>query len=635
MVSLIIAVIAIALVVAMVAASSYFGGSSLSDAQAHAQATRLVVEETQILAAMDVFQAENNRYPSTVEELVTAGYLRSIPHGVLPPAASAASFSLVSVAHAEELGQGIGWAMPKAGSPIISTASTVPLATCKAYNRVSRGDDGVLRQPYEALPAQCYGAEGAYRIVVRRPAVVLRGALDSSVEEGGLPDKNMDGWWDSPPSTEVKVPTDPDKAPKPELVLSASEGALAFGRVQVGQQAKSSMLTVSNRGQGAAQAFGIKAPASFSISDSSCGATLPAGGSCTFAVTFAPGAAQAYSGSVAAAGDKGGVAQVRADGEGVEGALALSGIDFGGQLDGAAITQDAVLRNTGIGPLTIGDPSVSGVGFSLASGHTCGQVLLAGASCVYKVTMTPSGILALAGSLSVPVTELGPVHASLTGQSRATYSVELAVTGSGSVSIPAAVTSLMLTGKGAAGGDNSNPGQPYIAPAPEQPEVTAQPYKPATYRWNYLTYYADRGPSDWGVPYDTCTINPAVPTVVGMQGTCAFQLVGSNGDYFYYYYIYVAVVDKPEQAAIVGKPYVPAALGQPYIAPSGGPTYGAPASATVAGVTYTFQGGYGSGVPGSMTTHAASLPGGQSQALSFTVPTGGSLTYKYSYTLPY
>jgi type II secretory pathway pseudopilin PulG len=82
MFSLIIAIIAVALVVAVIALGGYFGGDSLTQGQAKAQAAQLISEERQILASMDMFQADNQRWPTSLDELVAGGYLRSIPAGV-------------------------------------------------------------------------------------------------------------------------------------------------------------------------------------------------------------------------------------------------------------------------------------------------------------------------------------------------------------------------------------------------------------------------------------------------------------------------------------------------------------------------------------------------------------------------
>lgn len=82
MFSLIIAIVAIALVVVLVAAGHYYGGSGLSEAQAQTEAARLKNEEQQILGAVDIFNADKARWPADIQELVDAGYLTSIPRGV-------------------------------------------------------------------------------------------------------------------------------------------------------------------------------------------------------------------------------------------------------------------------------------------------------------------------------------------------------------------------------------------------------------------------------------------------------------------------------------------------------------------------------------------------------------------------
>lgn len=269
MFSLIIAILAIALIVAVVVVSGYFGGDAISDAQAKAQAAQLVNEQSQIFTAMDGFQADNRRWPTDIQELVSAGYLRSIPAGAqVQTTAAAARFDLISSAHAADP-LALGWSMPAARVPIIFTVK-VPKTTCQAYNQASRGDNGILRQAFESLAAQCYGADGNYNVVAKKAVagVNLAGTLPTSVEPGNLPAKEMDGWWDSAPSGAVQVPTDPDKTPKAELALTGA--GLNFGQVQLGQAVTSPAITLRNGGKVVAQGVNISAPAGFDLVDNTC-----------------------------------------------------------------------------------------------------------------------------------------------------------------------------------------------------------------------------------------------------------------------------------------------------------------------------------------------------------------------------
>lgn len=707
MISLIIAIMSIALIVAVVALSGYFGGATITDAQATAQATKLVSEERQILAAMDFFQAQESRWPVDIDELVAAGYLRSVPPGVtLQQQAQSSSLDLISRAYAADSIFGLGWNMPVARTPVILTVK-IPKPTCKAYNRISRGDDGILRQAFETLPAQCYGAEGEYKVVVRKTSVVLASVLDPVIE-GGLPTKDMAEWWDSEPSVEVTQPVDPAKKPKPEIYLSTS--AVDFGTQDVGVTVRSATISVTNRGMQAAQSFSVKVPTGFNLVNSSCGLILQAGASCTFALEFTPSAPQSYSGTLTAGGNAGTTAQLQVSGGGISGDLVLStdalnfgnvqvaqyrksstitlsnrgqgsakaldvqaptgfqvvestcatvlapaascsfglqfsptvaqaysgavaikaefgnpvaihvegvgvaagaqltGIAFGTRDAGAAITQDAVFTNTGIGPLQLGAPTVSGAGFSLGAGSTCGAVLAGGASCLVKVLFTPTGIASHTGVVSVLTQEVGIKQASLTGQSRTTYVVDQTITAVGynvSIAIPAGVYSITLTGKGGPGGSDYYPAIPAV---------------PATYQWEYLGY-SDSGTSTTapkgcvGLPEYARPSSP--PSYDGQTGGGCMTLGReSDGLYHIYQFEYVGVMTSP------GSPAEPA-YWVDYDGEAG--------FASVGGTNYTFPGGYAKAA--TPVTYTKTLDG-SAQTLRYTVPSGGSLRYQYSYKRP-
>lgn len=72
MFSLIIVIVSVALVVAVVAATMYHGGSTLTDGQRHAAATRLLNEGAQIRGALVVHQAQEGELATSVAELVSS-----------------------------------------------------------------------------------------------------------------------------------------------------------------------------------------------------------------------------------------------------------------------------------------------------------------------------------------------------------------------------------------------------------------------------------------------------------------------------------------------------------------------------------------------------------------------------------
>lgn len=416
------------------------------------------------------------------------------------------------------------------------------------------------------------------------------------------------------PFNRVRVPTGAQKITSslPVLELSGVGSSLDFGQVQVAQQATSSTLVVSNKGKWTATALDVLAPAGFDVVDNDCGTELNPGSSCSFAVTFAPAQSLAYSGEVAVESSNGVTAQLRVDGVGVGAAVKLSDINFGNMMNGDQLVQAAVLRNIGVGPVRLGAPNVSGPGFTLAAGSTCGSMLPAGANCILNVGLTAAGVTAHAGTLTVPTMEAGDLQASLTAQSRQTFSINQTVTKSGSVTVPAGVSSVTLIGKGGPGGDTRwyDPGQPAIAakwdwasggiyntPRATSPGLpSSEPAKPAAFTT----------PAGAGAPSTTST---------------SWQTYSLVDDFY--------MVNTRTWNAFNISP------GQYYVAPtSGGSIYSGTASAAnLGGQAYTFSGGYGGAA--TAKTYTKTLTAGPAQTLSFTIGSGGSLNYQYSYTLPY
>ena len=79
MFSLIITIVSIALVVALVAATMYHGGDTLTQGRSTAKAAEYVAGAQQIAGAFTMHQALTGATASNTGELVTAGMLKSVP----------------------------------------------------------------------------------------------------------------------------------------------------------------------------------------------------------------------------------------------------------------------------------------------------------------------------------------------------------------------------------------------------------------------------------------------------------------------------------------------------------------------------------------------------------------------------
>lgn len=416
MFALVVAVISIVLVVATLAIGNFYGGSTLTEAETQAEVLRIKNEEQQLLAAADFFNADHGRFPNDVGELVQGKYLLTVPRGA-KSAAVEASFSIISNAFAAATAQ--GWAQPMSGQPTFMTETKVPKEVCRKYNQISRGDDGILKQAFDTLAAQCYGSDNSYRVLVTKRTTLTLSAIvaPSQVVDGGLPAKDTgDIWWDSEPTGNPVAAVDPDKVPYAKLALSPTSRE-DFGAVQAGQTAGSSARTIVNTGNILAESISVTAPGGFALKGNTCVAGLAPGASCTFAVEFRPAAVQQYDGLVAVESRNAGAASYGVVGEGAAAHGALTSLNFGDLAAGAVQTLAAVLNNEGIGPLTLGPTTVSGAGFADVPGGTCGRTLAAGSSCTVKVSLTATGVSTHSGSLVVTTLEAGDLTANLSGRS--------------------------------------------------------------------------------------------------------------------------------------------------------------------------------------------------------------------------
>ena len=109
MFSLIITIVSIALVVALVAATMYYGGDTLTQGRTQADAAAFVAGAQQITGAASMFVALEGAAPANIAELVTKNYLSSTPNA--------------------EFAEGETWALDTANRTLTAEVASVDVCT--------------------------------------------------------------------------------------------------------------------------------------------------------------------------------------------------------------------------------------------------------------------------------------------------------------------------------------------------------------------------------------------------------------------------------------------------------------------------------------------------------------------------
>jgi len=184
-----------------------------------------------------------------------------------------------------------------------------------------------------------------------------------------------------------------------QVVLSTNPASLAFANVQAGQSSALT-ATLTNTGNVSATNLTFTPPAGFSQSNN-CTTTLAPNASCTVTVTFAPSAAQAYSG-VLSIGASEASTSLTVSGTGAAQSLTNmtgSGVNMGTNLPpDSSSGQYFTFKNTGYGPVTVGTNGLVSGNFLTYTGGTIGDgtcnngtVLQAGESCLLYVYVNGAG----------------------------------------------------------------------------------------------------------------------------------------------------------------------------------------------------------------------------------------------------
>ncbi len=377
MFSLIVTLLALLLVVALTLATLYYGADLSQQAGSKKQASRWLVESSQVLGALELYRTDKGAWPASLASL-TPDYLHSeLAEGPQGP-----------------------WTMPVPAVPTL-VQPTTSVAACRALNLLARGDDGIALKAYPSLKAQCFGDSSAsLQVVVSASGDALLAGLGPNLRVNApLPQASSSAEW-------FVVPGAPATAGTPQPRLSLSPSALLLSPVPVGTSADSPLVTVTNTGEVSAPALAFAAlPATVSLLSNTCTSTLPAGGSCTFKLRFAPTAQGTLDTTLdLTAGTAAAQLELTAVSQGVaKGALsAVSTADFGALAIGGSAYRDFVFTNPGSAAATGVQASLTAVPSLSFASNTCGTAaspvtVEPGANCTMRVTWSPAAPDSLAG----------------------------------------------------------------------------------------------------------------------------------------------------------------------------------------------------------------------------------------------
>jgi len=336
MFSLIITIISIALVAALALATLYYGGSAFTQGRAAAQAATLRAQGQQLLGASELFYAQRNDWPDTVEQLVLEGYLKSVPVAQGPIAPAWADTA---------------WDMPAQGVPVF-VMNSVDVEACRKVNEGTYGLPGVLPELRQGYASQCYGTStsGLKMVVSRGTSEMTRAALEGDgtiapedISSAPVPAASTVADWFVPPYEDAPVEPAVPEAP---AALSADPATLTFV-AQATNTTETLVVTVQNTG-GASASFGgapaVSGHLAYSVAETTCGAVVAGGSSCTVSVSYAP--------TSVGTGQDGTLTLTPANGAALT--VALTGSAFNPVSLSGATLPDA-LRNQAYGPVSFAD----------------------------------------------------------------------------------------------------------------------------------------------------------------------------------------------------------------------------------------------------------------------------------------
>jgi hypothetical protein len=204
-----------------------------------------------------------------------------------------------------------------------------------------------------------------------------------------------------------------------DIALSAA--SLAFGSRLVASTSPAQTVTITNPGNAplviSANSLTGTHAADFALS-TTCGTPVAPGGTCTYSVTFTPGATGARTASLQlTTNTTPAVRTIGLTGTGVAPAAAVTptSLTFPSTTVGAtSAAQTVTLSNPGSSPLTVSGVTITGTNAADYARTTTCATVAAGGSCTIAVTFSPAAAGTRSGTLSI-ATDAGTQSVPLTG----------------------------------------------------------------------------------------------------------------------------------------------------------------------------------------------------------------------------
>ena len=199
------------------------------------------------------------------------------------------------------------------------------------------------------------------------------------------------------------------------IPVTFSPSQINFPNQAAGTTSSATNVTMTNNLSAPLAISAIQSPAPFAVTNN-CGASLPAGKSCTLSVTFGPSAVQSYSSNVSVTdNDPSSPQSFKVSGSGIAPLLySPKLIPFANQpINSTSSASQVTLTNNETSAI-----SITGIAASapFAQSNNCGTSLAAGQSCTVNVTFSPTAAKYYTSSLTVTDnTVTSPQSVSLTG----------------------------------------------------------------------------------------------------------------------------------------------------------------------------------------------------------------------------
>lgn len=203
MFSLIITLVAVALVAALALATLYYGAPSFLTSGARARATTAISQSSQVLGAAELYFVERKAWSTSVDDLVAREYLKDAPN-------------LQGLS-----GNAVPWTQPMPNVPTYWALKTLDVEACRDVNRMARGDNGIYKMARPGLVTQCFGTAEPFTVITTRQGMTEAGIgldvvfdffdqLNPGSGVGYAPDG---GGWAVEPSTSGPGPSEPSGPP--------------------------------------------------------------------------------------------------------------------------------------------------------------------------------------------------------------------------------------------------------------------------------------------------------------------------------------------------------------------------------------------------------------------------------------